>query len=311
MTKLKVALLRGICQTPAYAAYEQGFFRAEGLDVEVEVAATAWLVPHKLTAGDCQFAVMPWTRVAAAQGHPFVLLAGAGYEEAAMVMRLGITEAEVRRVAIPLRGGIKDLTALGLIRSLGWKDIEILRQPSGDGAIIAFFGQGVDAASMVEPYATMMEILGVGRVIRRTGDLWKGAPGCALTTTVALKHSAPDLVAGVVRAFVRGAAYVRQQPDQAAAIAARYIGIHPRMIRAALDTNQPNVDALRSQAAMDQILALMAYLGYVEGICSGFTDLSFLDSAQKWLAEIHPDHAAARTTRVARSGAPSGPVAQR
>ena len=310
MNKIKMSLLRGICQTPAYAAYEQGFFRAESLDVEIELAATAWLVPHKLTAGDCQFAVMPWTRVAAAQGHPFVLLAGSGYEEAAMVMRLGIAEAEVRRVAIPLRGGIKDLTALGLIRSLGWKDIDILRQPAGDGAIIAFFGQGADAASMVEPYATMMEMLGVGRVIRRTGDLWRGAPGCALTTTVAFKQSAPDVVAGVVRAFVRGAAFVRQQPDHAAEVAARYIGIHPRFIRAALDKNQPNPDALRNQDAMDQILALMADLGYVEGVCSGFADLSFLDSAQAWLAGAPPAQPVTGATRPAKRRASSRPEVQ-
>jgi ABC-type nitrate/sulfonate/bicarbonate transport system substrate-binding protein len=310
MKTIKLALLRGICQTPAYAAYEQGFFGAEGLDVEIEVAATAWLVPQKLTTGECQFAVMPWTRVAAAPGHPFVLLAGSGYEEAAMVMRLGITEADVQRVAIPLRGGIKDLTALGLIQSLGWKGIDILRQPSGDGAIIAFFGQGVDAASMVEPYATMLEILGVGRVIRRTGDLWKGAPGCSLTTTVAFKQLEPDVVAGVVRAFVRGAAFVRQQPDQASEIAARYIGIHQRFIRAALDKNQPNPDALRNQAAMDQILALMTALGYVEGPCGGFSDLSFLDAAQARLAGTQPERATAWTTRPAEVSAPSQPVAQ-
>src|SRR5688572_24351779 len=101
MTKIKIALLRGVCQTPAYAAHEQGFFRDEGLDVEVEIAATAWLVPHKLTTGDSQFAVMPWTRVAAAEGLPFLLLAGSGFEEAAIVMRNGISEAQVRKVVIP------------------------------------------------------------------------------------------------------------------------------------------------------------------------------------------------------------------
>ena len=298
MNKIKIALLRGVCQTPAYTAQEEGFFRDEGLAAEVEVLATAWLVPHRLTAGDCHFAVMPWTRVAAAAGNPFVLLAGSGCEEAAMVLRAGIAEAEVRRVAIPLRGGIKDLTALGLIRSLGWKDVAILRQPSGDGAIIAFFGQGVDAASMVEPYATMMELLGIGRIIRRTGDLWKGAPGCSLTTTAEFKQRESETVAAAVRAFVRGAQFVRRQPDRAAEIASRYIGIHPRFIRAALDRNQPNLDALRNQAAMKQILQLMAELGYVEGEPAGFTDLSFLDAAQAGLAS------AANNRR-------SGPVAGR
>ena len=278
---LRISVLRGVCQTPVYAAFELGFFRDEGLTVEVEVAATAWLVPQKLTSGECHFAVMPWTRVAAAAGNPYVLLAGSGWEEAAILLRAGVELSQVRTIAIPLRGGIKDLTALGLIRSLGWTHVDQLRQPSGDGAIIAFFGQGVDAASMVEPYATMMELLGVGRVVRRTGDLWPGAPGCSLTTTVALRDADPGCVAAVVRAFVRGADFVRAKRDETAEIASRYIGIHPRFIRAALDRNLPDVDALRNRTAMEGILALMADLGYLQGTPSGYLDLSFLDAARK------------------------------
>ena len=114
----------------------------------------------------------------------------------------------------------------------------------------------------------------------------------------------------MVRAFVRGAAFVRQQPDHAAEVAARYIGIHPRFIRAALDKNQPNPDALRNQDAMDQILALMADLGYVEGVCSGFADLSFLDSAQAWLAGAPPAQPVTGATRPAKRRASSRPEVQ-
>jgi ABC-type nitrate/sulfonate/bicarbonate transport system substrate-binding protein len=265
---------------PAYAAHEEGFFREEGLEMEIEVVPTAWLVPEKLIAGECQFAVIPWTRVAAAREGELVLLCGSGHEEAAIVVRRKLAEQEVRRVAVPLRGGIKDLTAMGLIRSLGWGDAEILRQPSGDGAIIAFFGQGADAASMVEPYATMLESMGVGRVIRRTGDLWSGAPGCSLTSTVTLTQREPEMVAAAVRAFVRGAEFVRTSPERAAAIASRYIGINHRFVHEALDHNLPEVNAIRHQQPIDEILELMAERGYVEEVPSGFMDLSFLDAAQ-------------------------------
>jgi len=287
MRHIKFSLLRGVCQMPAYVAYEEGFFRDEGLDVDVEIASTAWLIPQKLSSDESQFAVMPWTRVAAAPHSPFVLLAGSGIEEAALVMRTGISEKDVRKVAVPLRGGIKDLTAMGLIRSLGWNDVDVLRQPSGDGAIIAFFGQGVDAASMVEPYATMMEGLGVGRVIRRTGDLWKAAPGCSLTATKTFRDRSPEVVAAVVRAFVRGADFVHQHPDRSAEIASRYIGINSSFIRDALRINPPNVDAIRNQAAMDNILALMKDLNYIDHLPTEYLDLSFLDAAQE-LNQLKP-----------------------
>lgn len=275
--KLRFALLRGVCQIPAYVAHEEGLFADEGLNVELEIAATAWLVPRKLAEGDCEFAVMPWTRVAAAE-EPLVLLCGSGREEAAIVMREGIAEDDVRRVVVPLRGGIKDLTAMGLIRSLGWNDVEVLRQPSGDGAIISFFGEGADAASMVEPYAAMMEALGVGRVIRRTGDLWSGAPGCSLTGVRPFVENHADTTERVVRAFVRGTERIAEDPERAAVIAADYIGVHPRFIAAALAANRPDPHALHSADAMREILELMVDLGYVEGMPEGFMDLSFLES---------------------------------
>lgn len=279
MPKLKIALLRGVCQMPAYAAHEQGYFADEGLDVEVEIAATAWLVPQRLTAGDSQLAVIPWTRVAAAPEGTLVLLTGSGLEEAAIVIRRGLSEHEVGRIVVPLRGGIKDLTAIGMIRSLGWGHVDVLRQPSGDGAIIAFFGEGADAASMVEPYATMMESLNVGRVIRRTGDLWSGAPGCSLTTTFEFKERETEVTAAAVRAFVRGAEFVSTEPDRAAEIASKYIGINERFIHQALEHNVPDVNAIRNQKAMNGILDLMAELGYIDAAPSGFMDLSFLDAA--------------------------------
>ena len=278
MDKLTIALLRGVCQTPAYVAHEQGFFRDEGLDVDVDVVATAWLVPERLDRGDCQFAVIPWTRVAAANGS-LVALSGSGLEEAAIVIREGLAESEVRRIVVPLRGGIKDLTAMGLIRSLGWDDAEVLRQPSGDGAIIAFFGQGADAASMVEPYATMMESMGVGRVVRRTGDLWPGAPGCSLTTSASIRDRHPEITGALVRAFVRGVDAVCSRPDEAAEIASRYIGINPRFIREAFDHNLPRVDAIRNRDAMNAILELMIELGYIASVPRDYIDLSFLEAA--------------------------------
>ncbi len=281
--KIRFALLRGVCQIPAYVAHEEGLFSEEGLDVELEIAATAWLVPRKLAEGECQFAVMPWTRVAAAD-EPLVLLCGSGREEAAIVMRKGISEDGVRRVVVPQRGGIKDLTAMGLIRSLGWDEVEVLRQPSGDGAIISFFGEGADAASMVEPYATMMEALGIGRVIRRTGDLWSGAPGCSLTSVRSFVEDDPGTTERVVRAFVRGAELTASDPNRAARVAADYIGVNERFIRAALERDRPDPNAIRNTEAMQGILELMVDLGYVERVPDGFMDLSFLDSVTSRVA---------------------------
>ncbi len=282
MTPIRLSLLRGVCQTPAYLAHARGFFEQEGLVSSVSISPTAWLIPEQLLSGAIDFAVIPWTRVAAAEKGeaPLKLLCGSGHEEAAIVVRNGLDPAEVRTVAIPREGGMKDLTAMGLLESMGWSGAEQRRFPSGDGAVISFFGQGADAASMIEPYAAMMEHLGVGRVVKRTGDVWPGAPGCTLSASAALIQRDPDLVQRVVNAYVKATAYARAHPDDAADVAAPFIGIHPEIVRRALRANLPDNNAIRHTDSMALILALMKQLGYVATIPEQFADLRFLDRAQ-------------------------------
>ncbi len=281
MTSLRLSLLRGICQTPAYVADALGFFEEEGITPELTIEPTASVVPAKLAAGEADFAVIPWTRVAVTAGHddPLVVVCGSGHEEAALVVRAGLEVGEIRTVAVPLRGGIKDLTAAALIESLGLEGVDVIRQPSGDGAIISLFGRGCDAASMVEPYATMLEELGIGTVVRRTGDVWPGAPGCSLATTAAARDARPELVESVVRAFVRGVGFTRSEPEETAEIAARHIGIDSSFIAAALRRHPPAADAIRSDDSIGAILSLMRRLGYLAGPTTGLFDLSFLDRA--------------------------------
>jgi NitT/TauT family transport system substrate-binding protein len=279
MDIVNLSLLRGVCQMPGYIAQARHFFREQGLDVRISIDPTAWVTPQRLLRGEIQFAVMPWTRVAAAsaRGEPLVLVCGSGCEEAAIVVRQGISLRQVRKVAVPQEGGIKDLTARGLVESLGWGRIEWVRQPSGDGAILALVGQGADAAAMVEPYAAMLEGLEVGVTVRRTGDLWPGAPGCSLTTTRDVLERRPDLVERMIRAYVAGAQYVENHPDEAAAVAAPYIGIAPRFIRAALDCCRPNVHALANTQAMDAVIALMRQVGYLDRSPTRFLDTTLLN----------------------------------
>ena len=59
MKNVKISLLRGICQMPAYAAYEKGFFEQEGLAVNLAIEPTASMVPPKLENGESHFAVIP------------------------------------------------------------------------------------------------------------------------------------------------------------------------------------------------------------------------------------------------------------
>lgn len=281
MDRLKMSLLRGVCQIPAYVAHDKGFFEEAGLGVDLDIVATAWQIPDRLTRRVCDFAVLPWTRVVleAARGRSLVLVCGSGREEAAIVVRNGIRVGDVRKVALPKRGGLKDLTAMALMKSLGWTDVEEVRQPSGDGAILALVGAGADAASMIEPFATVMEQQGIGSVVKRTGDVWPNAPGCSLTTTALAIEQDPEIVQAVVEAFVRGARFIDRNREEASEIASSYIGVNPDFIKKALIHNHPDVDALRHDQAMKDMLSIMVKLGYLDHAPEGYVDLSFLEKA--------------------------------
>lgn len=285
MIEIRLALLRGVCQLPAYVGHARGFFSEEGLNSRVAISPSAWLIPEQLCSGTADFAVIPWTRVAAAEKNEASLkvICGSGIEEAAIVVRAGLKPEQVSSVAVPREGGMKDLTAMGLLDSLGWtrERVEHRRFPSGDGAIICLFGNGADASAMVEPYAAMMEQLGIGYVVRRTKDIWPGAPGCSLTTTAALINQDPDLVQRVVDAYVRACAFVTENPDEAAEIGARFIGVHADIVRRALKSNRPDVDAIRNVEAMIEVLKLMQKLGYVQDLPRDYVELRFLNRAQE------------------------------
>jgi ABC-type nitrate/sulfonate/bicarbonate transport system substrate-binding protein len=281
MDKIRLSLLRGVCQLPAYVAYEEGLLRQAGIDADLSIAPTAWMVPDRMHAGEIDFAVIPWTRVAAdaTSTNRLVVVCGSGIEEAAIVVRAGMRAEDVRSVAVPQEGGIKDLTAMMLLKQMGWSSVDVVRMPSGDGAILSFVGQGADAASMVEPYAAMLGHLGLGWVVIRTGDLWPGAPGCSLATTSNRIRERPDLVERMVGAYVKAASLVRSDLRTAAAIGAKFIGVSAEIVGKALEANQPNPDAIRSDAAMAAIVDLMIERGYIAAVPSGYRDLTFLDRA--------------------------------
>lgn len=281
MPRIRFALLRGVCQLPAYVAQKKGFFRDFDIEADFTIVPTAWLVPEQMVRGEVQFSIIPWTRIASCRsiGMPLKVICGSGLEEAAIVVKTGVSRDEVEKICVPHEGGMKDLTAMGFIKKLGWEDRRLVRMPSGDGAILAFLGEGGEAASMIEPYATILKERGIGTIISRTGDVWKGAPGCSLSTTTDFIKDAPEITQHVVNAYVQGEKYARENPDEAAEIAAEYIGVRPLYIREALRHNHPDVNAIRNTGAMDDILDLMLERGYISSSPTDYVDLRFLTEA--------------------------------
>ena len=72
---------------------------------------------------------------------------------------------------------------------------------------------------------------------------------------------------------------VAETADEAAAIAARFIGIDTGFIRKALDRNRPEVTAIRNAHAVEEILGLMRRLGYMNAQPGDIFEFGFLEQA--------------------------------
>lgn len=59
MTEIRLSLLRGICQLPAYVAHANGFFSEEGGAAHICISSSTWLIPKRLVSGAVDLAVMP------------------------------------------------------------------------------------------------------------------------------------------------------------------------------------------------------------------------------------------------------------
>jgi len=286
---IKIGLIRGICQMPGYVAYEKGFFKDQGLDVSCSVDPTAWILADKLISGDISFGIVPWTRVVSARdrGDDLIVISGSGYEETATVVRRdaninSLSELKGKRISLPVEGGMKDLTSQALFKKYGItpQNTEILRLPSGDAAMLALLSGRVDATTNVEPYATMAVELGIGKIIARGKDILPKVPGCSLTTTDRFLQDHPDIVLKFIKAILKAEEFCHEEPEEAAEISSKYIGISAGIIREALRYNQPHTDITGSIDVMMGIVRLMKELGYIENISQEFYDFELLKKAK-------------------------------
>jgi len=285
MDKVNIKINRGICQLPACIAYEEGFFEEEGIEADLKYGLSAWMFEEELLRGETDFAYIPWTRVATAniKEKKLMIVAGSGKEEAVIVAKpelpQDLNSVKNLRIALPVEGGMKDLTGRGMIESLSLDNYELIRCPSGDSAQTAFIYNSANVSSMIEPYGTALEELGIGKIVKTQKEIWPGSPGCSFTTTYKNCIERKDLVQRVVNAFVKGVEFAHKNTERASVIGEKYIIVNRNFVKKSLERgSQPDYNALIDKGPQEEILELMKKLDYIkENPLDYFTE-GFLDN---------------------------------
>jgi NitT/TauT family transport system substrate-binding protein len=243
LRSVKVAIIAVDATGQVMYAKHRGFFRKQGLDVEITIVADGTQTVPALLSGQAQFTGVPVPGLAAlkSNGGPVRAVAGgAMYEPGSRTTVLVAAPGEQirrardlvgKRIAIDFRNSIAHVALLRWLKRGGVAesdvDISFTPFPLMIGPLLR--GQ-IDAAWLPEPFATQAVQRGA-RIFARPFDA-VCTHACLLTIFIARKDADPELVARFRNAVQEAAVWANQKRNYAARgrILTRYAPVSPRVL---------------------------------------------------------------------------------
>jgi NitT/TauT family transport system substrate-binding protein len=276
MFRLAVADLDSPSYFVATAAAELGFFKDEGIDIELEREFGARNGPERLRDGSLHFFGGPAyaaTRAFPAWQGAKLLCALAQHSYWFLAVR---ADLDVKRGDLDALKGLRisssmQFPVLGLRHLLADAGLDLERDkvqivpapPTVEGRFMGHAGVDAIAQNLADAYwgngmrVAIGEVRGIAKLhldLRR-GD---GPPGArrynfaALTTTERLIDEQPEIAAGAVRAIVKAQAALKAEPARATAIAQRLFPAEEvPLIARLIERDAPFYDATISPEAID------------------------------------------------------------
>ncbi|MGE5614491.1 MAG: ABC transporter substrate-binding protein [Bacillota bacterium] len=156
-------------------------------------------------------------------------------------------------------GGMK-LTLMEVLSQNGIdpnKDVELIANGSYQTAYATLTSGEVDATIIHQPYATLAEKDGVGRVLAKTWEYLPGYHTGVLVATQKMIDEQPDVVERVLEVYFYANNYAKNNMDEFIPWAAKYLNVDEETARKAIEAeivlweNDPVVDTKRLQVTED------------------------------------------------------------
>jgi NitT/TauT family transport system substrate-binding protein len=198
---------------PIYLAYDRGFFKDEGLDVDLQVLNDNAAIIQTLATNQSQFALTtpdPVVFNAIGRGIEIKIVApstvnGPTDRPAQFVVRKELIDNGTYKTAADLRGRTVAAPAQSsewyVEKSLSNVNLTVVRTPD---IAAAFQSKAVDAAWIPEPVATAVNASGTGKTVYSTGELFPGAVAAALMMSPQFLKDNPEAAQRFVIAYLRG-----------------------------------------------------------------------------------------------------------
>jgi aliphatic sulfonates family ABC transporter substrate-binding protein len=238
---IRLAYQNRIGSAIVIVAVEEGFFADEGLSIETYRFNSGPACSEALFSGSADIGTMgdATAVIAASRGSPLTIIASHGRGEHRHRIVVG-PDSTIRTPAdlVGKRVAVKKGTStyggfLAYLDSHGLNpaSLHIIDVPPADMPDALLAGS-VDALVASEPTPSLAEARGA-RQLATLGRLGNSYPILILAKNDLLTHH-PQNVHGFIRALHRAEAFVRDQPDQTAAILARVTGLSPEVANQAM-----------------------------------------------------------------------------
>ena len=229
---LRIGWVQAMANAPALIAEEKGYFREEGLNVELKGFGDGPVIQQAVAGGEIDVAYIgaPPVYQWAARGLDAKIIAKVNYGQAAVIARTdgpihALSDLIGKRLAGVNGGSGMDVLLRGYVLKEAADlspdtDLALSQMPVGN--MNAALDTGVvDAAFLWEPFISQSVLRGAGRVVFDVNGALPGYPWYVIAAPAKTLEERPDDLVKLLRANSKAIAFLREKPEEADRIIAR------------------------------------------------------------------------------------------
>jgi NitT/TauT family transport system substrate-binding protein len=293
--KVRIGYLRNdLHHLAAWVAMDKGFFREEGIDVEVAGIFNAG--PEEMSAFASKsidigyLGIAPSATGTANKSAKVKAVALANAEGSSIVVRKDsaisvVKDLAGKTVAIPGYSSVQDFLLRKALEAAGVDpkkvNIIVIKPPE---MIVALDAKQIDAFVAWEPHPSKSVTMGVGRVLISSPMIWKHHPCCVVAAEGTFYSENPQIVRAFIKAHVRATEYVKKNPGEALRIGIKYTGMDEATVREAI--GHIEYEYFAKEEDIKEYMQYLLRFGYVKNLnvdtfAGQYLDLNMLREVTK------------------------------